>query len=389
MLSWAGASSGAVPEAGRRRAIAAIWAGALLGAALLLPGEASPQAIKLSDAEFWRLVSELSEPGGYFRSDNFVSNETSYQHPMAELVRERAGSGVYLGVGPEQNFSYIVALRPRLAFILDVRRQAVVQHLMYKALIEMARDRAEFLALLFSRPQTSNPSQGALPEQLVQWLYAVPPDSAMYWRTLHAVRERLTRVHGFALEPEDLTQLEYVFTSFYLAGPDITYNYPGGRSGFSGRGMPTFAQLVLESDGQGNNWSFLATEENFRSLREMQASNSIIPVVGDFGGPKALRAIGSYLKEHGLTVKAIYTSNVEQYLFQSTDAWRRYYESVATLPLDSSSVFVRAVFNFGGYRPPSPSGPRSVTVLSPVLEFLKAYAEGRINSYSDVVMFSR
>lgn len=402
MLTKRGSSSSVTPSSAGVEGIASAvsrerritrrncWLG-LLAAGFLaaLPRAAGSQALRLTDTEFWRLVSELSEPGGYFRSDNFVSNETSYQHPIPELVRERAGSGVYLGVGPEQNFTYIVALRPRLAFILDVRRQAMVHHLMYKALVEMSRDRADFLALLFSRPRSPAVATDASPEQLVQWLYGTAPDSGMYWRTLYSMRDRLTKTHAFGLEPEDITQLEYIFTSFYLAGPDITYNYPGGRSGFSGRGMPTFAQLVLESDGRGNNWSFLASEENFRVLREMHSSNAIVPVVGDFGGPRALRAIGAYVKEHGLTVRTIYTSNVEQYLFQSTDSWRRYYESVATLPLDSSSVFVRAVFNFGGYRPAQPYGPRSVTLLAPVLEFLKAYNEGRINSYNDVVMYSR
>ena len=103
--------------------------------------------------------------------------------------------------------------------------------------------------------------------------------------------------------------------------------------------------------------------------------------------------MGAYLKQRGATVSAFYTSNVEQYLFQSEDAWRRFYDNVATLPLDSNSIFVRAVFNFGNYGtyrdPALPRGPRSVTMLSSIREHLTAHAEGRLQSYWDVVSMSR
>ena len=92
----------------------------------------------LSDADFWRLVTELSEPGGFFRSDNFVSNETSFQYVIPELQRTTRPGGVYLGVAPDQNFTYLIALKPSIAFIVDIRRQNMIHHLMYKAMMEMS-----------------------------------------------------------------------------------------------------------------------------------------------------------------------------------------------------------------------------------------------------------
>ena len=77
---------------------------------------------KLSDAEFWRIIEDFSEPNGTFRSDNLLSNEVFLQHVIPDLVRTAKHERVYLGVGPEQNFTYISAIRPRLAFIVDVRR---------------------------------------------------------------------------------------------------------------------------------------------------------------------------------------------------------------------------------------------------------------------------
>jgi hypothetical protein len=97
------------------------------------------------------MVSEFSEPGGYFMYENFLSNEKPYQDVIPRLTRIAKPRGVYLGVGPEQNFTYIAALLPQMAFIIDIRRQNMLELLMYKALFEMAANRADFISLLFSR----------------------------------------------------------------------------------------------------------------------------------------------------------------------------------------------------------------------------------------------
>ena len=106
----------------------------------------------LSTSEFSRLIQDLSEEDGYFRSDNFTSNETSYLHVVGKLREMRVSGGAYLGVGPEQNFTYIAKVRPHIAFIVDIRRQAMLQHLLYKALFRISESRAEFLSALLSQP---------------------------------------------------------------------------------------------------------------------------------------------------------------------------------------------------------------------------------------------
>src|SRR6185312_7929724 len=50
------------------------------------------QPESLSAAEFSRLIRELSEEGGFFRSDNFTSNETSYLH-VVDKMRELGATG--------------------------------------------------------------------------------------------------------------------------------------------------------------------------------------------------------------------------------------------------------------------------------------------------------
>ena len=106
---------------------------------------------RIADDDFWRMVTSFSERAGTFPSDNLLSNETTLQHVIPELTRTVKPGGVYLGVGPEQNFTYMVALRTRMAFIFDIRRGNLALHLIYKALFEMSADRAEFVSRLFAR----------------------------------------------------------------------------------------------------------------------------------------------------------------------------------------------------------------------------------------------
>jgi len=337
---------------------------------------------RISDQAFWHLIVEMSEPGGFFRSDNLVSNETTFQHVIPELRKRMRPGGVYLGVGPDQNFTYITAVRPRIAFIIDVRRKNMLLHLTYKAIIEQSADRAEFLSLLFSRPRPQGLSPAATPEALVAAFGPSPPSEKLYEKNLKTITDRLVSHHHFRLSAPDLRSIEYVYHAFFTGGPELRYSFPRGPW-FAG--FPTYAELIAESDGDGTQHSYLATDENFRALRELERNNLIVPIVGDFGGSKAIRAVGEYLREHNAAVTVFYTSNVEQYLFQG-EAWKRFFGNVAALPLDPSSVFIRAYFNNMGYRyQMTAPGVRSATLLDPIGPEVAAFNEGRIQSYFDVI----
>ena len=309
------------------------------------PGDARPVAERLDDAEFWRLFTTFSEPGGSFPSENFVSNEMSFQYVIPELQRSLTRDGVYLGVGPEQNFTYIANLRPRLAVIVDIRRQNAMQHLMYKALFELSPTRAEFVARLFARPSAAR--LRSLPALSARALFdsveaAAPSDSA-FRATADAVTETLTRRHGFALSAADLATIDHVSRVFREAGPGVDYAYRLGRGAVYGSAYPTYAMVQSATNAGGDPMAFLATEDGYRAVRDLQLRNLIVPVVGDFAGPTAIRAVGAYLAGRRLTVTAFYLSNVEQYLFRSPGAAERFYANVASLPLDSTSTFIRSV----------------------------------------------
>jgi hypothetical protein len=366
---------------------------AALSIAFATPAYAQSLPNRLSDDEFWKLVNDLSESGGYFRSDNFVSNETTFQHVIPELQKSHPTGGVYLGVGPDQNFTYIVALKPRMAIVTDIRRQNMIEHLMYKAVIELSPTRADFLALLFSRPRPSALADTTGAPALIQAYLVAPSDSILFRKNFAAIKDLLVTRHHFTLGADDLSSLAYVYEAFFDAGPELTYSFSvgrQGRAGYFGRRMPSYGELMAETDALGTHRSYLASEENYRVLRDLEMNNMLVPIVGDFAGEKALRAVGAYLKQHNATVTAFYTSNVEQYLFQQADDWKHFFANVETLPLDSKSTFIRAVFNYMGFRDPASGapGPRSTTMLSPILDVVKAVDEGKIQTYYDVIQLS-
>lgn len=349
---------------------------------------------RLSDSVFWKLVTDYSESNGFFRSDNFVSNETTYQWVIPDLLRTTKPGGVYLGVGPDQNFTYIVALKPKIAFIFDIRRQNMLTHLMYKAIIEASADRADFASRLFSRPRPPGVDTTSTPEAIFLAYSTVPPDSTAFRRNIAAIRDRLTKQHGFKLSEEDLGTIAYVYEAFVAAGPDITYNFAqrggGFAGGFGGRGrMPSYAELQVATDSDRVHRGYMATEANFRALKDMETNNLLVPLVGDFAGPKAIRSVGTYLKDHHAIVTAFYLSNVEQYLFQQEDDWRKFYTNVGTLPTDSTSTFIRSVFNNMGYYGNPGSSIRGQQLLASILAQVKAFNEGKLLSYSDVISTSR
>ena len=376
--------------------------------ALLVWATASPAALdqrgkpslpsRLSDAAFWRLSTELSEPAGYFRSENLVSNEHTFQFVIPELTRRVAPGGVYLGVAPDQNFTYIAATRPRMAFIVDIRRGNLLAHLMYKALFELSADRAEFVSRLFSKRRPAGLTASSTAVEIFAAFARVQMSDqeyqAEYARNLAAVRDHLTRRHGFALSADDLDQLQAIYFAFFWEGPGIRYTTaPSGIGGNRMYGVgssnfPSFEELQMQTDWDGQPRGYLASEELFKVVKALQERNLIVPVVGNFAGPKALKAVGQYLTERGAAVSAFYVSNVEQYLFMDL-LFDRFASNVAALPVSESSVFIRSVSSRYGYNGPRTWSDGRATALDPIASFISDFKAGRLRSYGDVNARSR
>src|SRR6266478_3069863 len=139
-------------------------------------------------SEILKLSSELSESNGSFRSDNLLSNEVWLQYVIPALTDVAKPGRAYMGVGPEQNFTYIVALQPQMAFIIDVRRGNLDLHLMYKALFELSADRAEFVSRLFARKLPEGLTAKSTGAEIFEAFVGLERSEAIYNDNLKAIR---------------------------------------------------------------------------------------------------------------------------------------------------------------------------------------------------------
>ena len=181
--------------------------------------------VQVSIEQFGRYIDEWSEAEGYFDSDNFISNETSYLHVVDQLQRVKPG-GIYLGVGPDQNFSYIAHTRPMLAVITDIRRQNMLEHLWFKALFAMAANRVEYLSLMFSR-ETPRVKADASFQQILAAVRSARTDEMRFQKNFAAIKSFLLEKYKLKLSTEDLGKIEYIARTFWMEGLDLRFSSIG------------------------------------------------------------------------------------------------------------------------------------------------------------------
>lgn len=328
---------------------------------------------------FAHIVASLSEPGGYFDTDNLISNESSYLQVIPELEK-RVHGGAYLGVGPDQSFTYIAAVRPSIAFIIDVRRDNLLLHLLFKALFRTSTTRVEYLSGLFGRrpPPDVEPWRAAAIDRLVSSIEAAPHADAA---ALDARLERTMRAFGVPLSSGDVQTIRRFHQSFIDAGPSLRFQSAGRPPQ---RNYPTLGEMLVDTDPSGHQSNFLASEEAFQFVRGLENRDLVIPVTGDLAGPSAVAAIGRYLAGRNERVSAFYVSNVEFYLFRE-GTYARFVANLQRLPHAKDSVLIRSIFAgryaTGGGRP----GDDSVSELQSIDEVLSGYATGRIRMYADLI----
>lgn len=338
--------------------------------------------LQLTDAAFWKMITEFSEPDGYFQFENFISNEDSYQLVIPRLKLATKAAGVYIGVGPEQNFTYIAALRPQLSFIVDIRRQNLLEHLLYKALFELSADRADFIGRLFSVKRPAGLGPGSTVSELFQ-AYDGTADEKLYSVNLKAVLDQLKIHHRFPLSVDDRNGIDKVYSAMYYGGPTLDYNFMSDNP--ASQPSSSYRNLMMSTDSDGMDWSFLATEENFRIVRDLERRNLIVPLVGDFAGPKTIRSVGKYLREHDSSVTVFYTSNVDTYLFEN-DVWKDFYANVAMVPMSPASTFIRTLNARGRGISVQIRGFRTqwTSLLCPMSPLIQGVSSGQIRTPADV-----
>jgi hypothetical protein len=314
----------------RLRTVLALFVGCFSVFSLISLRAADTLPTRLTDEAYWNLIVQLSEvPSNVYPHAVFTGNEPGYQEMLPQLTRIVAPGGTYLGVGPEQNYTYMVALKSKIGILIDIRRDQMLQHLMFKALFELSTDRPDFVGKLFSRKRPPQLTADSSVQDIFRAYATVGPDGALVESNWKEILSTLRTTHRFALTDIDEQRMRAIFILFAREGV-LEFR--------SSQESPGYMRNMTQTDASGKNWSFLASKENFNWLRDMFAKNLIIPVVGDFTGPKAVRAVGKYLRDHGAIVNVFYVSNVEDYIQPS---WNAYTANIASLPIDSSSMFVR------------------------------------------------
>lgn len=335
-----------------------------------------------ADTTFAALIEQLSEPGGYFDSDNLISNESSYLHVLGRMRQLGVRGGAYIGVGPDQNFSYIAHVRPEVAFLIDIRRDNLLHHLFYKALFQLSRNRIEFLCLLFGRPLPEDPAryEGRRVEDLVDYIDDTPARVELFETAAQRIRA-VVPTWGYRVSDQDLDTIRRIHAAFFRAGLDLRFTSRGRAPRTY---YPNYRDLILATDLALRQGNYLAIEENFRFVKEMQAQHRIIPVVGDLAGPHAMRAIGREIERRNLFVSAFYTSNVEYYLMID-GIFEQYAANVATLPHRPESVIIRSYFGRGFAHPQNVSGSYATQLLERFETFDAETLAGGYTSYDDLV----
>jgi len=334
---------------------------------------------------FAALSQQLSEPNGDFDTDNLISNESSYLHVIPALEQGGVTGGVYIGVGPDQNFSYIARIRPAAAFIIDIRRDNLLMHLLLKALFAASRSRIEYLSLLTGRvapdrPQDNVAWRDASIEKIVMYLDGAKP---LPGTALTANTDRLhelIRKTGLPVSDRDLATIDRFHGQFVRQGLGLQFQSTGRPAR---EYYPTYRDLLLETDRRGRQVCYLASEDDFQFVKGLQTKDLIIPVVGNLAGPKALAAIGQEISKRGEKVSAFYNSNIENYLFRD-GSFQRYMENVKKLPHTDKSVIIRSLF--GGYQvPESVPGYYSTQTIQTFNEMIANCGASRCRSYTDLL----
>lgn len=333
----------------------------------------------ISPIEFTQMIKSMSEDEVFFVSENWISNEDRYLYVLNLLDKFKINGGVYIGVGPEQNYTYISAVKPDLAFIVDVRNRNTLQHLIYKIIFELADTPADFFSLLFSKPinNSNGPNKHSNINELVNYFKNTPSSRKMYNETLEKIFNVLTIKYHFEITEYYEQLICYTFATIYRH--NLNLDYDGSTLLTKGWTWPTFAELLQATDIEGKQRNPFNNILEYQYLKKMHFENRIIPITGDFSGKKTLKSIGLYMKEHNLTLSSFYTSNVERYIFHSPDSTvDEWVDNVKNIPINNTSIFIRTLIMKDYYQ-------SNIMGIQRIKTFLERYNNGFYANYRNLI----
>jgi hypothetical protein len=339
---------------------------------------ASAHPVAPAELEWFRRIFRLSEAGEPFISDNVVSNETSLLQPAAAL--EALRGGVYVGVGPEQNYTYIALSRPDYAILIDLRRDNALLHLLYKSLFERASSRFEFVCMLLGRPYQKElePTADVSIDDLLAALVRVAPDAAWHERQYQLLAEGLQR-YDLGLSSQDLGRIRHFYQLFFDRQLELRFELHQANS----RNYPSLGQLLRLRSASGRG-TFLGSNESFATVQRLHRQHRIVPVVGDVSARRPLTPIAEELRQRSLVLRTLYISNVEQYLI-GQPSFQGWLDNLRQLPHDEHSVLLRCYLDQGRRHPRQRVGSRATTLAHGLQAFLERTSKRPYSSFYKLV----
>ena len=179
------------------------------------------------------------------------------------------------------------------------------------------------------------------------------PDETLFARNLEETFEHIEKDLGFPLDAKDRNVIEFTYRSFFEEQLGLRFK-SHGRPPMPYH--PTYRSLLLARDPAGRPAHFLSRPDDYDHVRRLALTGRLVPIVGDFAGPSALKAVAKFAREQDEVVTAFYVSNVEFYLLRG-GLFPSYVENVRALPLAPTSVFDPGVFQLRLSPPGGPGGP--------------------------------
>jgi hypothetical protein len=320
---------------------------------------------------FARLISELSSGETGPAADNLMSNEDSYPRVATELTRHAPRGAIYLGVGPDQNFTLIAQARPDLAFIVDYRRRNLRLHLIHKALMTLEEDRMGYLSGLTARAP-SGLARDASIEDMIAAFRAAPFRRTKLDEAVSEVAQSLKPLG--AVEDGEWSDIATIQAK--LAGPGLDARFLALKM------YPTLARQLATRSRDGHPAHFLASEASYRYVRDLHRADHIVPFVGDLSEADGLQGLSRWLVKEGHKLGVVYVSDVEFFLLRS-GRFAAYAANLARLPRAAGAVIVRTSTREIQH-PERVAGDSSTTVIRPLDRFLDDAKAGRIQGVDDL-----
>ena len=217
------------------------------------------------------------------------SNESA--HFLFFPFIEDLGGG-YVGIGSDQNYTMIAKSRPELAWIFDYDETVTLIHRVHRALILEAGSPGEFLGLW----EKENVEAGA-----------------------EAIRKH----------EAGSGQLDEV---------EIAYRQYRGK-------LHHYFYAAMKKAESGKTVTWLSDPESYAFIKKMYASDRIRPMTGNLLGEHALPGIGETAKKLGVTIRVIYFTNAEEFIFYR----KNFVNGFKSFPVDQKSVILRTLHARKGY----------------------------------------